>query len=166
VISLGVTDTASRAVWIGSTANLTISPGPVLVEDCDLGAITGSTEIVADATQTALGAVAVRDIRWKTRPAPVGFTGLVTATGKRLGAQAATVIWRSLVQFVPGSGAGITAIDVSTNNGTTWTNLLTQAAGAMPAGTALVAGPLSPDAQIRVAFTTTQPTITLVPVFN
>jgi hypothetical protein len=69
-----------------------------------------------------------------------------------------------IVQFVQGSGSGITAIDFSTNGGTTYTNLLTQAAGAMPAGADMVLGPVLPETLIKATFTTTQPTISLVPV--
>jgi hypothetical protein len=93
--------------------------------------------------------------------APTALTGLATATGVTVGSVSAGV--PCIVQFVQGTGAGITAIDFSTNGGTNYVNLLTQAAGALPAGADLVLGPLPPDALIRVTFTTTQPTINLVP---
>lgn len=164
VVSLG-SDTAAVAIRVGSTANLTISPGPIVITDCNFAAIpTGGNEVTIDATQAALGAILTTGNRWKTKPAPVGFTGLVTATGKKLGAQAATVFWPAMVTFAQGSGTADTAIDYSTNDGTTYTNFLTQASGALPAGFDQSLGPLMPADLVKVTFTGTQPTITLVPV--
>lgn len=82
----------------------------------------------------------------------------VAATGKTLG-----TFWDAVVQFVQGSGTAITAIDVSTNGGTTYTNLLTQASAALPAGFDQTIGPLRSDSLIKVTFTGTQPTINLYP---
>lgn len=98
-------------------------------------------------------------ISLRTTPAPANITGLVTATGKASGQP-----YKGNWVFTQGSGAGITAIDYSTNGGTTYTNALTQAAGAMPAGADLTIPALPPDALVKVTFATTQPTITFVPV--
>jgi hypothetical protein len=97
--------------------------------------------------------------KYSTAPAPTTLTGLVTATGKALSANA----YDQFVTFVQGSGAGITAIDYSTNGGTTYTNFLTQTSAALPAGFDQTLGPLPPHALIKVTFATTQPTINIVP---
>lgn len=96
--------------------------------------------------------------RWRNTPAPSTLT-VVTATGKSIGTG-----YPCYLSFVAGSGSGITAIDYSTNGGTTYTNLLTQASGAMPAGANLTVGPVhSASHLIKVTFATTQPTINLIP---
>jgi hypothetical protein len=161
-VNLG-SDTTSKGLRFGSTTNLTIGPKAIAVQGCDFANI-GGTEFQLDATQAALGAIITRGNRWKTKPVPVALTGLVTGTGKRLGAQAASVVWQSHVQFLQGSGAAITAIDYSTDDGGTYTNLVTQASAALPGGTGPKIGPLNPADLIKVTFTTTQPTTTLVPV--
>lgn len=164
IISLG-SDTVARGVAVGTTTNWTISPAPLIVEECDFtNLLAAPREFIVDATQTALGAVLARNNRWKTKPVPVALTGLVTATGKILGAAGATVFWPMLVQCLQGSGSAITAIDFSTNDGITYTNLVTQASAALPAGPGPETGPLLPADLLRVTFTGTQPTITLVPV--
>lgn len=155
-------DTVARAIRFRATVSVAITPAPFEIEGCDFSAMATANEILVDATQSAIGSVVTRGNRWKTKPAPVGLTGLVTATGKLLGA--AGVLWPCLVQLIQGSGAAITAVDYSTNGGTTYTNLLTQASAALPAGAGPNVGPLMPADSIKATFTTTQPTITLVPV--
>ena len=96
------------------------------------------------------------------KTAPTAMTGLVTGTGLEVGLTIPGI--PVFAQFVQGSGSAITAIDISTNVGTTYTNLLTQASAAMPAGSDLWIGPLRPDARIMATFAGgTQPTINLVP---
>lgn len=164
IISLG-TDTAAKGVQIGATANITITSAPFLFADNDWTAIpTGGNEISINATQTALGAVLTVGNRWKTKPAPVGLTGLVTGVGKALGAQAASIVWQCIAVIAQGSGVAITAIDFSTNGGTTYTNKLTQASAPIPGGFDQDIAGLTPGDLIKATFTTTQPTITLVPI--
>jgi len=130
------------------------------ISECDLSNAAGGNEF-SFPTATDKGLVHIRGTRYRngTPPVPTNFTGLVTATGKRLDTG-----WDAFAIFTQGSGSAITAIDVSANTGTTYTNVLTQGSGAMPAGAALVVGPLTSDSLIKATFTTTQPTITLVPV--
>jgi hypothetical protein len=97
---------------------------------------------------------------------PVALT-LVSGTPVALGSVTAGV--SVIVQFLQGSGNGITSLDFSTNGGTTYTNLLTQAAGPMPAGACMTLGPLQSDALIKGTFpgippAAVAPTITLIPV--
>ena len=133
--------------------------GVLSVQDSDLsGASAGSEFSFATAGDSAKVRVARVRRRNGTVPAPSALTGLVTATGKALGTG-----YSCTVQFVQGSGSGITAIDISTDGGTTYTNLLTQASGAMPAGADLTVGPLTTDSLVKVTFATTQPTINMIP---
>jgi hypothetical protein len=160
----GVLGTTDTVVQVDGTGTLTIN-GRITISGGNHTAMPASAvDFTVDATQTALGRVVTTGNVWKTKPAPVALTGLVTATGKILGAQAATVLWPAIVTFTQGSGSAITAIDYSTNGGTTYTNYLTQASAALPAGFDQSLGPLTPDALVKVTFTTTQPTVTLVPV--
>jgi hypothetical protein len=93
------------------------------------------------------------------RATPSALTGLTTVVGKQIGTP-----YQVMAAFTQGSGSGITLIELSTDGGTTYTTVLSQSSGAMPVGADLMVGPLWGDALIRVTFSTTQPTITLVPV--
>jgi hypothetical protein len=141
-------------------ANTTqFAPDPLLIERNDFSGLFGAREIVRTDTAANKAATHTQKNAWKGFPAPTTLTGLTTAVGKALGTQ-----WPALVSFAAGSGAGITAIDISTNNGTTYTNLLTQASGALPSGFSQSFGPFPSDALVKATFATTQPTINLIPV--
>jgi hypothetical protein len=94
---------------------------------------------------------------------PTAIPSLTTNTAITLGA---TVPGRRcVVVFTPGSGTGITSVDYSTNAGTTYVNLLTQGAAALPAGLPIVVGPLPPHCTIKATFAAgTTPTGFFVPV--
>ena len=152
-------DTNAVGLQIWNTASLLVA-NYIRVSECDFSGLPSSNELNYQTAGQNNDKVFVRNNIWKVKPAPTSLTGLVTATGLQL-----KTGYPVIVQCTPGSGAAITAIDYSTNGGTTYTNLLTQASGAMPASPTLIeAGPLSSDALVKVTFTTTQPTITLVPV--
>ncbi len=163
-IITGVFGTTDTAIRVDSTATLTISGRILITEGNHLGLPAAGTDFTVDSTQTALGAVVTIGNVWKTKPVPVGLTGFSTTVGKVLGSQSAAVLWPCMVTFTQGSGTSDTAIDYSTNGGTTYTNFLTQASGALPAGFDQSLGPLLPADLIKVTFTGTQPTTTLVPV--
>jgi len=131
----------------------------LLIERNDFSGLAGAREIVRTDAAANKAQTRTRGNVWKTIPIPVAFTGLVTATGKAL-----ATMWDAMVVFTAATGTSDTAIDWSTNGGTTYTNFLTQASGALPAGFNQSLGPLTSDALIKVTFTGTQPTITLVPV--
>ncbi|HXU04231.1 MAG TPA: hypothetical protein VN903_24895 [Polyangia bacterium] len=139
-------------------ANITFAKIPATIENCDFQKLTATFELDNSSAGMA-PKTRMKNNVWATTPAPVGLTGLVTATGKQLG-----TVWDASATFTQGSGTAITAIDYSTDGGTTYTNFLTQGSGALPAGFGQSIGPLASDALIKVTFTGTQPTITLVPV--
>lgn len=150
-------DTGPSGILISSSATLTIL-GKITVENCDFNGLAGGgTEINVNANQVTQ--VFASHNRWKNKPVPSTLAGLTTATGQALGK-----LYPVLVSFVQGSGAAVTAIDISTNAGSTYKNILTQASGALPAGFSQTVGPLPTDALVKVTFTTTQPTINLIPV--
>lgn len=60
--------------------------------------------------------------------------------------------------FVQGSGAGITLIEVSRDNGTTFDTVLTQASAAIPASQPVQVA-VEPGDQVRITFATTAPSI-------
>lgn len=151
---------SNRGFVVRGTGFLTIPAGQIIaIENCDLRGATSGNEILMVNDTAIQTAVVARTNAWTTVPAPTTLTGLVTATGKALGTK-----FDCIAVFTPGSGAGITAIDVSTNGGTTYTNVLTQASAAMPAGLPLKIGPVPASVLIKVTFATTQPTINLIPV--
>jgi hypothetical protein len=148
-------DTA--AIGVRFDANMTFDR--LTFTGCDFAGLpSGGTEF-SFATSTDKNLVQLRSNRWRTKPAPGSLASLATGTGKALGTG-----WDAMATFTQGSGTSITAIDYSTDGGTTYTNFLTQASGALPAGFDQSLGALTTDALIKVTFTGTQPTITLVPV--
>jgi hypothetical protein len=152
-------DTGARGIIVRGTGTLTIGAPPLRLERGNYSAApAGASEIVYVATSNAPN-VRVRNNVWKTTPAPTTLTGLVTATGKQLGTG-----YDCIATFTQGSGTSITAIDYSTDGGAHYTNFLTQASAALPAGFSQSVGPLPSDALIKVTFTGTQPTVNLVPV--
>jgi hypothetical protein len=148
--------TAPFGIIVRATGTLTLASG-VRIEGSDFSQQAGGTDLSIDATQKAK--VFARGNTYHAVPAPTTLTGLSTGVGKQLATG-----WDSIATFTQGSGTAITAIDYSTNGGTTYTNFLTQASGALPAGFSQSLGPLPPDALIKVTFTGTQPTINLAPV--
>jgi hypothetical protein len=155
---LNGSSSSNKGVFIGGTTNLTISSA-LLISDCDFSALgTNPVEISYSGTSNA-AKVRAWNNAYHTKPAPTALTGLTTSVGATLATG-----YDCLISFTQGSGAGITAIDYSTNGGTNYTNLLTQTSGALPAGPDITVGPLPSDALIKVTFATAQPTINLVPV--
>lgn len=154
---LAVVTGGSGQIGIRASGNVTYQN--VQVVESDFTNVTAGSE-VSHAAATNKGLIHQRGNRYAsgTVPVPAGLTGLSTGVGQRLNSG-----WDALVTFTQGSGTAITAIDYSTNGGTTYTNFLTQASGALPAGFDQALGPLTSDALIKVTFTGTQPTITLVP---
>ena len=159
---LTASDTTVAGVTVRGTGYLTIPTGKqIMIADSDLVQAKAGSEVVLVSDTAIQTRVFQRNLAYHTtngQPAPTTLTGLVTATGKVFGTG-----WPALVQFVQGSGTAITAIDISTNGGTTYTNVLTQASGAMPAGQDIIVGPVRGDSLVKVTFTTTQPTINLIP---
>jgi len=159
-----VGDTAPVGVLIeAQDSTITVSE-PFVISGVDVHAI-GVAGAVAFQTNliTARNTCRLRDIAYATYPKPSAAMGVsnfatstfTTATGNRyLGGH------QALIQFLQGSGAGITAIDMS-KDGTTYENYLTQAAGAMPSGTDLFI-PVDNGDYIKVTFATTQPTTRVV----
>lgn len=90
-------------------------------------------------------------------PAPPSNLTVTSGVGVAIGVDA-------LIVFVAGSGSGVSSIDISMNGGANWTNLFTNTPGPMPTGINFTVGPVRATARLRVTFSTTQPTITLVPV--
>lgn len=133
------------------------------IAGCDLASLTGNggTEIVFTSGGSGSNAqnAHVHGNRYFTKPAQRSLAGLVSGTGSVTGYP-----YKMLVTFIQASGAAITSLDYSTDSGGTYTNFLTQASGALPAGFDQTLGPLMPDALIKATFTATQPTIRLAPV--
>lgn len=151
-------DGGPDAVLVNS--NATISPLLECERNDFMGlATTAFANVFVVVTAATKNNIRIRGNFYRTNPVPVNFTGLVTATGKALG-----TMFDCIATFTQGSGVAVTAVDYSMNGGTTFTNFLTQASGALPAGFDQSLGPLTSDAQLKATFTTTQPTITLVPV--
>ena len=148
-------DATPDGILIGSNTTVT---APFRIDNCDFSGMSGGTEIVVVTAATKAN-IRTRNNVWHTQPVPVAFTALTTATGKVLG-----TMWDAMVVFAQGSGSAITALDFSTDAGGHYTNYLTQASAALPGGFAQSLGPLSSDSLIKATFTTTQPTISLVPV--
>jgi hypothetical protein len=159
---------SQQVIYLAST-NLTLI-GQAVIRGLDTANITSASGFDVNFTDAAhkTGTVIERIISQRSgsgsgpKTAPTAMTGLVTGTGLEVGLTIPGI--PVFAQFVQGSGSAITAIDISTNVGTTYTNLLTQASAAMPAGSDLWIGPLRPDARIMATFAGgTQPTINLVP---
>ena len=152
-------DAGPRGFLIRGTATLTVS-GKLLFEDNDWSIMPNASSnclFIVTGTQNK-DKVLARNNLYPTAIAPTTMTGVVTATGQQL-----LTDWDAIVSFQQGTGAGITAIDISTDGGTTYKNILTQAAAAMPAGPSLQVGPLRSLDYVKVTFTTTQPTINVIP---
>ncbi len=163
--------TNPKGINIGDTTKLSIvSPLPsqtaatLNFENCDFSnspsGVGGNELYYADGGNAGDNKVNVQHhaIIYKTKPAPVTMSGFVSGTGKAWdGGYIGTAI------FTQGSGAGITAIDVSHNAGTTYTNVLTQSSGAMPAG-ACLSVPVKCGSLLKITFATTAPTVTVVPL--
>jgi hypothetical protein len=162
LVITSATDTTLTAATIRGIAYLTIPSGRYIeFQNCDVTLAKSAGEFLYVSDTASQTRVFQKNCSYHTtngQPAPTALTGLTTATGKVLGSN-----WPAIVQFAQATGSGITAIDVSTNGGTTYTNLLTQASGAMPSGADITVGPLRSDSLVKVTFSTAQPTITLIP---
>ena len=150
-------DGAPRAIFVRGTASVTLAY-PFPIEDWDFSGMTvgGGEVFYADNTNKAV--MHTRRCVYKTTPVPTTWSGFASTT-----AYQQAFGWDALLQFAQGSGTAITAIDFSTD-GTHFTNFLTQASGALPAGFDQVLL-LPAGGWLKLTFTGTQPTINVVP-FN
>lgn len=153
-------DTAPQGFRFGNTASGVLINQRASITGFDFSAgPAGTVEIsYQTAGQNNDKVVAFNNV-WRTKPAPTTLTGLVTATGLQV-----KTGYPVMLTLTQGSGTAITAIDYSTDGGTHYTNFLTQASGALPAGFDQSLGPLTSLDLVKVTFTGTQPTINLVPV--
>jgi hypothetical protein len=150
-------DTAPRGISIRGTSTLAI-PTRLDIENCDFTlAPAGIVDVLFTAAPLNQDKVYFRGNKWRTYPKPSAAMGttnfaaatFTTATGNQyIGGDSAEI------HFATGTGAAVTAIDVS-KDGTTYENAYTQASGAM-AQSVLV--PVDNGDYVKVTFATTQPT--------
>jgi len=147
-------------VRIDGTASLTITPR-ITVADCNFtNAPATATDILFGGTSNA-AKVFFRSNTWRVFPKPSAAMSasnfaaatFTTATGNQyIGGDPAEI------QFANGTGAAITAIDVSKDN-VTYENVWTQASGVMAQS---VEAYVDNGDYVKVTFATTQPTTRVV----